>query len=280
MPIDDFNVRLLTREEIQMPLDWAAEEGWNPGLHDAESFFAADPTGYFVGELNGKPVSVISVVKYGDDFAFIGLYIVKPEFRNRGFGLRTWNHAIANLGNRNIGLDAVVEQQKTYERSGFKKAYANIRFGMVAQEKAVRQPVLLSSISWEELLAYDRSLFPSSRNAFLKSWINQPRAIALGILEKDKLAGYGVLRPCRSGYKIGPLFANDANMAENLFQDLISHVPGQTVFLDTPEINPEATNLAARRGMTKVFETGRMYTDGAPELPMHRMFGITTFELG
>jgi hypothetical protein len=29
-----------------------------------------------------------------------------------------------------------------------------------------------------------------------------------------------------------------------------------------------------------VFETARMYTAGAPALPLHRLFGITTFELG
>lgn len=280
MPSDDFKVRLLTREEVQLPIDWAAEEGWNPGLHDADSFLAADPTGFFVGELNGKPVSVISAVKYGDDFAFIGLYIVKSGFRNRSFGLRTWKHAVSTLRNRNIGLDAVVEQQKTYEKSGFKKAYGNIRFSMIAEGKAARQTVPISSISWEELLTYDRSLFPAARSDFLKSWIHQPQAIALGTVENGKLAGYGLLRPCRFGYKIGPLFANDPDRAENLFQDLLSHIPGETVFLDVPEINREAVALGARHGMTKVFETGRMYTNGAPELPMHRIFGITTFELG
>jgi hypothetical protein len=280
MPIDDFTVRLLAPDELQLPLDWAAREGWNPGLHDPETFFPADPSGFLVGESRGEPVSVISAVKYGGNFAFIGLYIVKSGFRNRGFGLRTWNHAIATVGNRNIGLDAVVEQQKTYEKSGFKKAYTNIRFGMAAHAKAVGQTVPLSSISWEELLAYDRPLFPGPRNAFLNSWINQSQAIALGVLENGKLAGYGLLRPCRSGYKIGPLFANGPGQAENLFQDLLSHIPGETVYLDAPETNPEAIALAARHGMTKVFETGRMYTDVAPDLPMHQIFGITTFELG
>jgi hypothetical protein len=280
MPNDNFKVRLLKHEELELPIEWAAREGWNPGLNDADSFYAADSNGFFVGELNGDPVSVISAVKYGDDFAFIGLYIVKPGFRNQGFGLRTWKHAVASLGNRNTGLDAVVEQQKTYERSGFKKAYANSRFSMTAQAQPVGQTVPLSSVPWDELAAYDRELFPAARDSFLKSWINQPESIALGILDQGKLAGYGLLRPCRSGHKIGPLFANDAGKAEALFRDLTAHVPGQTVFLDVPETNPQATSLATRHGMTKVFETGRMYTGRVPDVPMHRIFGITTFELG
>jgi hypothetical protein len=151
---------------------------------------------------------------------------------------------------------------------------------MTAQANPVRQTIPLSSVSWDELAAYDRALFPAPRDSFLKSWINQPEAIALGILEHGKLAGYGLLRPCRCGHKIGPLFANDAGKAETLFLDLSAHVTGQTVFLDVPETNPQAIDLAARHGMTMVFETGRMYTNGLPALPMHRIFGITTFELG
>ncbi len=281
MPGDNFNVRTMTLEDLELAADWAAGEGWNPGLHDVAAFFAADSTGFFIGELNGEPVSVISAVKYGENFGFIGLYIVKPEFRKRGFGLRTWIQAMASLKDRNIGLDAVVEQQKTYERSsGFKKAYTNIRYGMTAQARAVNQCLPLTSISLDEVLRYDRALFPAPRPAFLKAWIKQPQAIALGTIENGKLAGYGLIRPCRSGYKIGPLFADDEEKAELLFRDLVSRIPGETVYLDTPEINPNAIALAERYGMTKIFETGRMYTKGVPELPANRIFGITTFELG
>jgi len=32
--------------------------------------------------------------------------------------------------------------------------------------------------------------------------------------------------------------------------------------------------------MHPVFETARMYTGAIPELPMDRLFGVTSFELG
>jgi hypothetical protein len=32
--------------------------------------------------------------------------------------------------------------------------------------------------------------------------------------------------------------------------------------------------------MTPVFETARMYTRQSPELPLNRLFGVTSFELG
>src|SRR5690606_9900185 len=118
LPCDEFlmsitarlQIRALTRDEMSLPIEWAALEGWNPGLHDADCFYAADPDGFLVGELDGEPVGCISAVKYGSEFGFIGLYIVRPEFRGRGFGMQLWRAAMERLAGRNVGLDGVVAQ--------------------------------------------------------------------------------------------------------------------------------------------------------------------------
>jgi hypothetical protein len=39
--------------EISLAVDWAAAEGWNPGLADDTCFAAADRQGFFIGELDG-----------------------------------------------------------------------------------------------------------------------------------------------------------------------------------------------------------------------------------
>ncbi len=96
-----------------------------------------------------------------------------------------------------------------------------------------------------------------------------------------RLAGYGVIRPCRSGHKIGPLFANDAQGAEQLYHALVSHAPqGATVQIDIPSCNPLALALVRAQGLAPVFETTRMVTGPVPALPMQRLFGVTSFELG
>ncbi len=33
-------IRNMTRPELDELVDWAAHEGWNPGIHDAELFWA------------------------------------------------------------------------------------------------------------------------------------------------------------------------------------------------------------------------------------------------
>uniref|UniRef100_A0A832H2P0 YitH/HolE acetyltransferase (GNAT) domain-containing protein n=1 Tax=Oscillatoriales cyanobacterium SpSt-402 TaxID=2282168 RepID=A0A832H2P0_9CYAN len=55
---------------------------------------------------------------------------------------------------------------------------------------------------------------------------------------------------------------------------------GSPLYLDVPETNRTAVNLAEKYGMKMVFETARMYTQTCPDLPCDRWYGVTTFELG
>ncbi len=275
------DVRRMTREDVAVAIEWAAREGWNPGLHDAECFHAADPDGFLIGFVDGEPAAVISIVKYGQAFSFLGLYIVKPAFRGKGHGIALWNAAIESAGSRAIGLDGVVAQQDNYRKSGFVLAHRNVRYegrggGGIASDPSI---VRLTADELAMVSSYDRRFFLFERDAFLSAWL--AHGTAMGVLQDGRLAGYGVIRACREGMKIGPLFADSPAIAERLFLALRASAPGNTpVYLDVPAVNPEAVVLAERHGMTVVFETARMYKGDAPALPLPRIFGITTFELG
>lgn len=279
----EYQIRTMTRKELDLAVDWAATEGWNPGLDDAECFFHTDPTGFLVGLLNGEPVASISVVKYEKYFGFLGFYIVKPEYRGQGYGYKLWQAGMAVLAGRNVALDGVVAQQDNYRKSGFKLAWRNIRYagfgGGAAPECG--NIVDISSLPLETIVAYDRRFFPAQRPDFLNLWTRPKHGRALGIMSGSSLTAYGVIRQCRNGYKIGPLFADSAEAAEKLFLALKSLLPSTTpVYLDVPENNPAAVRLAEKFRMEKVFETARMYTGDVPEMAMDGIFGITTFELG
>ncbi len=278
--MDTLVVRRMTEDELGLALDWAAEEGWNPGLFNSASFIAADADGFFLGECGGEPIGCVSAVRYGERFGFLGLYIVKPQHRGKGFGLKLWRAAMEHFGDRNIGLDGVVAQQQRYTKSGFKLAWRNIRYQGEGGGAAPAGLADLSSIPFDEILRYDALAFPAPRERFLRSWIAQPRSTALGTLERGRLTGYGVLRACRRGFRIGPLFADDPEIADLIFRGLARRAPGEPIVLDAPEANPAAVELARRYGMAPVFETARMYTKEAPSAGLNRCFGVTTFELG
>jgi hypothetical protein len=269
-------------DEISIAVEWAAAEGWNPGLADGACFAAADPEGFFIGELDGAPAATVSCVNYGASFAFLGFYIVREDLRGRGYGLRIWNAAIAHAGSRVIGLDGVTAQQQNYRKSGFKLAYANVRYGgTVAAPAAPRGDVVaLSEIPLAMIEASDAKVFPAPRTAFLRAWIGSPGHVGRALLRDGELAGWGVIRPCRKGYKIGPLVADDRASAEMVLSDLLASVGGGEIFLDIPSINRDAVALAQGLGLAPVFETARMYTGAIPPLRLERVFGVTTFELG
>lgn len=142
------------------------------------------------------------------------------------------------------------------------------------------RPMERQELDLDVLAAYDAQVFLTPRPGFLEAWVCQPGTVALGVLRSERLAGYGVLRPCRTGYKIGPLLADDKSLADVLFQKLLARVPGETIFLDVPEPNQAATELAKAHGMRPVFDTARMYKGVPPVVDLGRTFGVASLELG
>ena len=269
-------------DEISLAVNWAAAEGWNPGFADAACFAAADPEGFFIGELDGAPAATVSCVNYGASFAFLGFYIVREDLRGHGYGLRMWSAAVAHAGPRVIGLDGVVAQQQNYRRSGFELAYANVRYGGTVAAAYAPQAggVALTEVPLAAVEAYDATVFPAPRTAFLRAWIGSPGHVGCALVRDGELAGWGLIRPCRKGQKIGPLVAHDRAAAEAVLSALLASVGGGEIFLDVPSVNRDAVALAQDLGLAPVFETARMYTGAIPPLRLERVFGVTTFELG
>ena len=278
--MSDYRIRVMSRAELELAIGWARDEGWNPGLHDATPFHAADPEGFLTGVLDGRAISSISVVRYGESFAFLGFYIVIPEERGKGYGYKLWQAGMARLAGRLVGLDGVPDQQDNYRRSGFELASRNIRYGGTAPAGTADGLLDARTLPFEQVLALDARMFPAPRPGFLAGWVSLPESRALGVVEDGELRGFGVRRQCGIGHKIGPLYANDRAIAERLFDGLCDGIAGEPVFLDVPEPNGEAVGLAEERGLLPTFETARMYTGRAPAIDLPRLYGVTTFELG
>lgn len=234
-----------------------------------------------MGFIANEPVSSISVVRYGPGFGFLGFYIVRPDHRGRGHGLAAWTAGMAQLAGHTVGLDGVVAQQDNYRASGFVLAGNNQRHtGTVAIDRMPAGARQVAAGDMPAITAYDRRHFPVSREGFVRDWATGPRT-AMAAFRDGEVSGYGVIRACRQGFKIGPLFADDEAIAEDLFAALCGSLDGPAeVSLDTPDANPAALRLAGRHGLVPVFETARMYRGPAPALPIGSVFGITTFELG
>ncbi|MEA1833925.1 GNAT family N-acetyltransferase [Methylobacterium durans] len=274
-------IRTMDPSGLGTALDWAAAEGWNPGLNDAACFRAADPAGFLMLYDGDAPAGSISVVRYPEAFGFLGLFIVRPDRRGRGFGRRLWEAGLTHLDGCTIGLDGVVARQASYGRAGFATAHRNIRYAGEPRRSGPPDPriVPIDEALLPALIAYDRRFFPAPREMFLRCWLGGEGRRAKALLEGSAILGYGVVRACRVGHKVGPLFAQDPGVAAALLNDLVAGLAGP-VALDLPEPNGAGLRLAESYGLAPVFETARMYRGAPPDLPLGETFGITTFELG
>lgn len=271
----------LSHPAASQAIEWAAAEGWNPGVDDVERFVSADPDAFLATEIDGEIAGTISCALYGDAYAFIGFYIVRADLRGRGIGTELFERALARAGDRAIGLDGVLEQQPVYASLDFDLAHRNERWSGIGGGTAPDALVALDEIEYDELAAYDRAIFGAPRDAFLHAWIARDRGHALAYVDDGRLRGYAVLRACREGAKVGPLFADNPVVAAELLVGMRAAAgDGTPVFLDVPHANPAAVEIAAASLDAPVFETARMYRNGRPPEEIARVFGVTTFELG
>lgn len=279
MDVETRSIRTLDAGEVEMLVDWAAGEGWNPGLGDAAAFRAADPDGFIGAFVDGEMVAGISAVAYGQNYGFVGLYICRSDRRGQGCGKAVWEAGMARLAGRTIGLDGVDAQFDNYRSKGFEPAYRTIRFGGRLRGAGMRPDVVpVTDALAGEVMALDAGIFPAQRREFLKVWLAPPhRAVALR--SGDAVTGYAVLRQCREGWKAGGVMAASAADAFALLSTLADGLDDD-IYVDAPAYRTAFIADLRAAGLTPGFETTRMYCGPAPGAPSPKLFGVTTLELG
>jgi predicted acetyltransferase len=276
------NITQMTKTEFQTAVEWAKTEGWIPGVHDIDSFYETDPTGFYAARAGDEIVGTFSVVKYSADYAFAGFFIVRPDWRGKGVGLAIQHYIDTQFSGYNVGIDGVLAMQEKYSRVGYNFAYGNERYAATAKAGELESHCRrISSGDFEGIIDFDTKCVPAKRVNFLKQWLYQKDATAL-LAEDDsgKLSGYGVVRKCFQGNRVGPLFAETPEAAKRLFDSLAASVVGEEIFIDVPTVNASAMKMVLSQGMKPVFTTARMYTKQAPKLPLDKIYGVTSLELG
>ena len=79
---DALTLRLMTKDEVDRLVGWAADEGWNPGLHDADIFWEADPEAFVAAEVDREVIGGGAIASYDGAFEFMGLFGVPLNFAN------------------------------------------------------------------------------------------------------------------------------------------------------------------------------------------------------
>jgi hypothetical protein len=183
--------------------------------------------------------------------------------------------------NASIGMDGILAMQPFYQKGGFNIAFRDERFELLGKAYSFSDHVSTIELEdFSEILKYDKLHFGFQRTLFLNQWLTMPESKVIKYKHNNEIKGYAVIRPAEKGYRIGPLFAQDDSIAEELLKCCLSFATEDSVFLDIPTINENAMKLVKKYDGKYIFECARMYHGQAPDLPINHIYGITSFELG
>jgi GNAT superfamily N-acetyltransferase len=313
-----YDIHPLNKEQVTALVQWAGREGWNPGLNDHELIWNADPEGFLGLSVDGQWVAGGAVVRHNPSFGFMGLFIVEPKHRSQGLGRKLWyarrDHLLSRLQpDATIGLDAVDAMVGFYAQGGFEPFTRHRRFQWEPKLPPVNQlhsndihsndihsndihsndlhSGLATSISirpyqqsdFHSVHDMDTRCFPGERTQVLLPWIKQPNAYTLVATDRnqpDPLLGWGTIRPCLVGWKIGPLQAESLDVAESLIHALAKKSQATSIMIDVPDNNPSMTELCRNHQMQEIFGCVRMYLGPPPTLQTENLYAILSLEIG
>lgn len=292
-----FSIRTLQLLEFEKVIKvWAKKEGWNPGIYEYLPFYKACQGGHKGLFLNNNQlIASLSAVRYSKDFAFLGIYMVDPSYREQGVGERLAKTVLSELQSCSLmGLNGVKQQVGNYQRKyGFMPFYNNFRFSGIFKSKmyTILEPKEKIKIIGREdlvinqLIDFDANVFSFVRESFLRKWIEMPESYLLAAVENEKICGYGVVSKCVNGYKIAPFFAKNEKIAKALYDGFYLRFKDKLMQLDIPETNQSAIKLATQFGLYKTLETKRMYK-GETKLideqnsKIDQVYSLTSLEIG
>ena len=281
-----YTFRKLIFSEFEILVDWAVKEGWNPGLHDAAVFWATDPDGFYGYFDQDTMIGGGSIVSYGGEMGFMGFFIVRPDYRAKGLGTELWflrrNTLLGRLQpNAPIAMDGILAMQPFYQKGGFVVDYRDERYEKIGQSYPANPLVQPTTANdFEGIVALDKACFGVERAHFFKLWLETKGSKSFSYVDKGGLQGIAVMRPAQTGYRIGPLYAENETVAVALYERCLSEAVGEAGYLDIPVSNEAAVNLVKTYNATYVFECARMYYGAPPKTAMDKLFGLTAFEIG
>ncbi|KAF9975639.1 hypothetical protein BGZ73_000654 [Actinomortierella ambigua] len=266
-----------------------------------------------------KNVSILLTIRYTDDLGFVALNVVDAAHRGQGLGLFAFKEAMEQFSpGMLVGLDSAVAQVENYKKSGFTHvAWTNVRsaatFDRLLEVLPFKltlpklQVIDLSQAPLDELVRLEKQYAGLDRPKFVERWQafhtdseDQHRFGVAVVAKNDNgdttVLGYGAIRPAVTAYRVGPLYAQDDEVAATILKVLSEKVLQASksrpldgadervlrMEIDVPDASKQVTRLLWDvLGFEKVFETVRMWSGPAPPASqVSGLYGVASLEGG
>ena len=270
-------IRLMRAGDIGAAMRLKQAAGWNQNDEDWANVLALEPEGCWVGERQGEVVASTTAVCYGRDLAWIGMVLVKPEFRGRGLARGLMEHCLDWLearGVRQVKLDATSMGRPLYEKLGFRDERMIERWFCAGGGRA---SVPASHLPLDPIASLDRESFGADRTRLMARLLEV--FPGQGAWEAD---GFVLGRPGSNSYFMGPCAAREPEAARRLISALVERTSASSFFWDLFPDVPAALEVARSLGFERQRELVRMSLrpEAEPAGRPEQVFAGAGFEYG
>lgn len=265
--MEHFSIRPFKDEDIDFAYKLDVIEQWDDTRNDIKRMLNYEPNGCFIAEINSKPVGHVFSISYGR-LGWIGLLIVKAEYRRRGIGTLLTKRAMNYLLSCKVEamkLEAVSAIADLYRKLGFVDEYDSLRFIGVSRKITPLSSHCVNSLKKEEitkLAKFDGEYFGANRIKILTRLCYAHPKLCFVSYEEAKIVGYIICRETQTGYRIGPWVCNPKNpqtAQELLTKCMTTMRRDEKLFVGVPAVNMAAVEILQDFDFKQYSKSIRMY---------------------
>lgn len=233
----------------------SAEIGWNQTEADWR-YMLENGSGYGRDDGDGRLVATAMALPYGE-FGWVCMVLVSETFRRRGLATDLMNRVIEDLERDGIipGLDATPAGREVYKHLGFEDVYRLERLWaprVALVDDGPATPVVIAAMTEaeiDEIAGYDANTFGADRAPLLRHLFERTPERAFVARAGQWLAGYVLGRDGREVTQIGPVTAEDEDIAIALVRRALDGLEGGAV-IDATENQGAFTGWLKQSGFS------------------------------
>lgn len=255
----------LLASEIEAADALVREAGWNQVAADWRIFLDLG-TVHAVRTGDGRVVATAATLPHGGRFAWISMVLVNGAYRRRGLATRLLRRCIDDITSAGLVavLDATPDGREVYRTLGFEDCWGYHRLILrehphpFSENTAANIEIRpIDDAIWPELCAYDASAFGAKRDALLMRLRGRLLQAELYAKRRRRLCGFLLGRDGQSTAHLGPLIADDDDIALSLLQRALQSVHAP-VTIDLADAHAKTRDMLAKAGFAPLRPLTRM----------------------
>lgn len=264
--LSSVHIRKLRTEDLDFAYEMVATEQWNDRRRDIERMLEYESGGCFIAEVNGDSAGHVFSVCYGR-LGWIGLLIVKTEYREKSIGsmlMEKVKENLLNQGVETIKLEAAPEIANLYRKLDFVDEYDSLRFAGTVRKQICPKSENVSLMKFAdvaETAKFDERYFGANRERVISNLFNEYPAYCFVSSLASTAKGYVMCRNAEFGFKLGPWVCNpkEPEVAEELLLSCLASLkPDANVYVGVPAVNKVAVGLLRDLGFVQYSKSIRM----------------------